>query len=206
MSYAGGYLVGGKNNITSSDSSSYNIYLEDSYFLMNEGENIFDVGYNSYHLYGWFPDSYGGEYGASENCFKVASSVVDPPLHYVTLGEQGNQITDFEFTPYLTGCTQEGGEGMLVINLGDGIYDTVGILGQGGSYSSNYIVTPKTIYDSISISMRFRNYANVKSLCLQLLNNYPDSMQSLGRIIKTLSCSKQNRYIRTRDNGFKNFV
>jgi tetratricopeptide (TPR) repeat protein len=203
MSYAGGYLVGGKNNITNSDSSSYNIYLEDSYFLMNEGENIFDVGYNGYHLYGWFPDSYDGNYNETENCFKVAGSVVDPPEHYVTLGEQGNQITDFEFTPYLTGCTQEGGEDMMVINLGDGIYDTVETIGQGQGGSpvgqrhafdsrrhacdlqfQILILSPKTIYDSISITMRFRNYANVKSLCLQLLNSYPDSMQSLGALSK----------------------
>jgi hypothetical protein len=108
---------------TNSDSSSYNIYLENSYFLMDKGENILDVGYDGYHLYGWFPDSYSGSYDETENCFKVASTVVDPPEHYVTLGQQGNQITDFDFTPYLTGCAQEGGEGMMVINLGDGIYD-----------------------------------------------------------------------------------
>ncbi len=184
MSYAGGLLVGGRNNITNSGSNSYNLYLENSYFLMNEGENIFDVGTDGYHLYGWFPDSYSGEYRERENCFKVQGSVVDPPEHYVTLGEQGNQITDFEFTPYLTGCTQ-GGEGdMMVINLGNGIYDTIGIMGEGGSYSSNYILTPKSIYDSISISIRYRNYANVKTLCLQLLNSYPDSVQSLGAVSK----------------------
>jgi len=62
---------------------------------------------------------------------------------------------------------------MMVINLGNGIYDTIGIMGEGGSYSSNYVITPKSIYDSISVSMRFRNYANVKTLCLQLLNSYP---------------------------------
>ncbi len=184
MSYSGGLLVGGRNNITNSSSNSDNIYLENSYFLMDEGENIFDIGTSSYHLNGWFPDSYSGEYLETENCFKVQGSVVDPPLHYVTLGEQGNQITGFVFTPYLTGCTQ-GGEGdMMVINLGNGIYDTIGIMGQGGSYSSNYIVTPKSIYDSISISMRYRNYANVKTLCLQLLNTYPDSVQSLGAVSK----------------------
>ena len=131
MSYAGGVLVGGRNNITNSGTSSYNIYLEDSYFLMDEGENIFDIGDDSYHLYGWFPESYNEDYLETENCFKVESSVVDPPIEYVTLGEQGYQITDFVFTPYLTGCTQ-GGEGdMMVINLGNDIYDTLMYEGQG---------------------------------------------------------------------------
>jgi len=69
---------------------------------MDEGENIFDIGTSSYHLYGWFPTSYSGDYRETENCFKVQGSVVDPPEHYITLGEQGNQITDFVFTPYLT--------------------------------------------------------------------------------------------------------
>jgi hypothetical protein len=188
---------------------------------MDEGENIFDIGDDSYHLYGWFPESYSGEYRERENCFKVNSTAVDPPLHYVTLGEQGYQITDFVFTPYLTGCTQ-GGEGdMMVINLGNDIYDTLMYegQGQGGSEegksekakvknkknvipllggvdvpmsigidgvgaSTLMVLSPKTVYDSISISMRFRNYANVKSLCLYLLNTYPDSVQSLGALSK----------------------
>jgi hypothetical protein len=191
MSYAGGLLVGGRNNITNSSSNSYNLYLENSYFLMDEGENIFDVGTNSYHLYGWFPGSYTGEYRETENCFKVQGSVVDPPEHYVTLGEQGNQITDFDFTPYLSGCTQ-GGEGdMMVINLGNGIYDTIMYegQGQGGAPPSLpegevMVVSPKIFYDSIAVSMRYRNYANVKTLCLQLLNSYPDSVQSLGAVSK----------------------
>jgi hypothetical protein len=189
MSYAGGLLVGGRNNITNSGSGSDNIYLENSYFLMDEGENIFDIGTSSYHLNGWFPDSYNGEYRERENCFKVQGSVVDPPLHYVTLGEQGNQITDFVFTPYLTGCTQ-GGEGdVMVINLGNGIYDTIMYEGQGGPGGVGQrhafdLHNPKSIYDSISISMRYRNYANVKTLCLQLLNSYPDSVQSLGAVSK----------------------
>ena len=133
MSYAYGMLLGGRNTITNSGTGTNNIYADNSYFYMDLGENIFDIGSNSHHLYGWFPDSYSSSYEETDNCFKVNGSTVDPPNNYVTLGEQGNQIRGFTFTPYLNGCTQGGDGDMMAINLGNGIYDTVGIMGEGGS-------------------------------------------------------------------------
>ncbi len=47
MSYAYGMLLGGRNTITNSGTGTNNIYVDNSYFYMDLGENIFDIGSNS---------------------------------------------------------------------------------------------------------------------------------------------------------------
>jgi len=55
-------------------------------------------------------------------------------------------------------------------------------LGREGVY---YIVpTAKTKYDSISVLMRYRNYTQARTKCLDLINTYPDSIQSLNAVSK----------------------
>jgi hypothetical protein len=45
-------------------------------------------------------------------------------------------------------------------------------------------LNPKQAYDSLCIYMRYRNYALSKNKCYELLNNYPDSIQSINAINK----------------------
>jgi len=138
----------------------------------------------------------------TNNCFKVDDSPVDPPINMVTSGYQGSQIT-FNFNPYLAGCEiPDGGDG-LAIDLGDGIYDTIytGGSGSGGSQSSVMSVrrtdkqqnsqtrafdlpSAKTKYDSVSVLMRYRSYTQAKTKCLDLINTYPDSIQSIFAVSK----------------------
>jgi hypothetical protein len=101
--------------------------------------NIFNISsdQSSYHLYGYFPMFTAHTTEETNNCFKVNSSPVDPPINMVTSGYQGSQIT-FNFNPYLAGCEIIGGGDGLAIDLGDGIYDTIytGGSGSGGSQLS----------------------------------------------------------------------
>ncbi|HRF66649.1 MAG TPA: T9SS type A sorting domain-containing protein [Ignavibacteria bacterium] len=53
-------------------------------------------------------------------------------------------------------------------------------LGRGALVS----YTPKQKYDSISILMRYRNYSQSRTKCLDLINTYPDSIQSLNAVSK----------------------
>ena len=165
---------------------------------MKGGENIFNISsdQSSYHLYGYFPMFTAVTTEETNNCFKVNSSPVDPPINMVTSGYQGTQIT-FNFNPYLSGCEANDGGDELAIYLGDGIYDTIYSegSGSGGSQSSvasvrrtdkqAYVApTAKTKYDSVCVLMRYRNYTQAKTKCLDLINTYPDSLQSLNAVSK----------------------
>ena len=178
-------ILGGMNNISNTDSSSINIKVDNSYFLIDNGQNIFNLGAGlpSYHLKGYFPDGYSYGTQETQNCFTVNNTLVDPPIDSVTIGEGGDQ-PGFNFYPYLTGCTMGGFGQQIIVNLGDGIYDTIDTRNGGGGEPSIFILTPKTLYDSISIQMRFRNYNYVKTKCTELINTYPDSIQSLNSISK----------------------
>ena len=120
------------------------------------------------------------------NCFKVNNTPVDPPVNYVTQGNGGSQIV-FTFTPYLPACTINGGFGSsAIVNLGNGIFDTIQTYngGGGGEHGSLVVLSPKQLYDSICIQMRYRNYNSVKTKCMELITAFPDSMQSLNAISK----------------------
>ncbi|NOS84701.1 MAG: T9SS type A sorting domain-containing protein [Ignavibacteria bacterium] len=198
LNSSGAFTLGGLNNILNEGTGTNNINVDGSYFLLDDGENIFNISsdQNSYHLYGYFPMFTAVTTEETNNCFKVDGSPVDPPINMVTSGYQGSQIT-FNFNPYLAGCEiPDGGDG-LAIDLGDGIYDTIytGGSGSGGSHSSvasvrrtdkQVYVDPaaKTMYDSISVLMRYRNYTQAKTKCLDLINTYPDSIQSIFAVSK----------------------
>jgi tetratricopeptide (TPR) repeat protein len=202
MNNAGSKTLGGLNDLSNSGTAANNIVVDGSVFLLDGGENIFNItdDQSSKHLYGYFPQFTQGPFDETDNCFKLNSSPVDPPYNLVTSGFQGSQIT-FNFTPYLSGCeANEGGDG-FAINLGDGIYDTIYNEGSGsggsnkqiplsrgvtaeGSRGVFIITTAKVKYDSISVLMRYRNYAQARTKCLDLLNTYPDSIQSLNAVSK----------------------
>ena len=140
LNNSGVFTLGGLNNISNEGTGTNNINVDGSYFLLDDGENIFNISndQSSYHLYGYFPMFTAVTTEETNNCFKVDGSPVDPPINMVTSGYQGSQIT-FNFNPYLSGCEiPDGGDG-LAINLGNGIYDTIytGGSGSGGSKSSN---------------------------------------------------------------------
>ena len=178
-------ILGGMNNISNTDSSSINIKVDNSYFLIDNGQNLFNIAdsQSSYHLKGYFPSGYSYGPQATQNCFKVNNSQVEPPIDSVTVGEGGDQ-PGFNFYPYLTGCTMGGFGQQMIVNLGDGIYDTIDTRNGGGGEPNIFILTPKTLYDSISIQMRYRNYNYVKTKCTELINTYTDSIQSLNSISK----------------------
>jgi len=214
LNSSGAFTLGGLNNISNEGTGTNNINVDGSYFLLDDGENIFNISsdQSSYHLYGYFPMFTAVTTEETNNCFKVNSSPVDPPVNMVTSGYQGSQIT-FNFNPYLSGCEIIGGGDGLAINLGDGIYDTIyaGGSGSGGSQSSVASVrrtdtkqnsqtsrssgfrktqhafdlpSAKTKYDSISVLMRYRNYSQAKTKCLDLINSYPNSIQSSFAVSK----------------------
>jgi len=206
MNNAGSKTLGGLNDLSNSGTSANNIVVDGSVFLLDGGENIFNItdDQSSKHLYGYFPQFTQGPFDETNNCFKLNSSPVDPPYNMVTSGFQGSQIT-FNFTPYLSGCEpNEGGDG-FAINLGDGIFDTIYNEGSGsggsmknalplnkGEYSRELgregvyytIPTAKVKYDSISVLMRYRSYSQARTKCLDLINAYPDSIQSLNAVSK----------------------
>ncbi|MGA2668257.1 MAG: T9SS type A sorting domain-containing protein [Ignavibacteria bacterium] len=184
MNNSGDLFLGGQNTFTNAGNSSMNLYVEDSYFLIDNGENIFDItdGLPSYHLNGYFPVSDSIVTDARLNCFNINYSPSTPPVQDVTWGAGGDEVV-FTFEPYLTGCSTDGG-GDFVIYLGGGINDTISQRTGGGGESSAMVLTPKALYDSICIQMRFRNYGYVKNRCMDLINAYPDSIQSLNAIPK----------------------
>ncbi|KXK55133.1 MAG: hypothetical protein UZ05_CHB002000661, partial [Chlorobi bacterium OLB5] len=177
--------------------------------MLADGENVFDIASNqsAYHLYGWFPYFTAVSYDETDNCFKVDNSPVDPPINLVTDGYQGSALS-FTFQPYLTGCEIIGGGDGFVINLGDGIYDTLYNEGQGAGGSRSSVASvrrtdikqnsqthafdlpsAKNKYDSISVLLRYRNYPLARTKCIDLINTYPDSIQSLNAISKLFLAS-----------------
>ena len=185
LNNVGAEILGGMNNISNTDSNSINIKVDNSYFLIDNGQNIFNlgVGLPSYHLKGYFPAGYSYGLQETQNCFKVNNAVYEPPIDSITIGEGGDQPS-FNFEPYLTGCTMGDFGQQMIVNLGDGIYDTIDTRNGGGGEPGIFILTPKTLYDSISIQMRYRNYNYVETKSTELINTYPDSIQSLNSISK----------------------
>ncbi|MBL8016597.1 MAG: T9SS type A sorting domain-containing protein [Ignavibacteria bacterium] len=193
------------NNISNEGTGTNNIKVEGSYFLTDEGQNIFNISdfSTSYHLYGYFPQYIAIPYDETMNCFKVSGSPTNTPYNLVTDGYQGSQIT-FNFNPFLTGCDPEQGENMIVLDLGDGINDTIYSNGSGSggghfkqttpsgfaghpSFVRRGAFTPQnvnTAYDSICMLMRSRNYSSARTKCIEMISNYPDSIQSLNALAK----------------------
>ncbi|MBZ0203576.1 MAG: T9SS type A sorting domain-containing protein [Ignavibacteria bacterium] len=178
--------LGGLNDISNTGTGTNNIKAENGYFIMDVGENLFNISddQTSYHLSGYFPMG-DIELDATINCFKLGGSQSDPPVNYITWGEQGSQV-EFTFSPYLSSCNLNEQMNFMVLDLGDNIYDTIGTTGgEGGSHSSKVVVqTPKQMNDSLSIYIRKHDYSNAELKCFEMLNTYPDSILSLGAISK----------------------
>ncbi len=57
LNSSGAFTLGGLNNISNEGTGTNNINVDGSYFLLDDGENIFNItsDQSSYHLYGYFP-------------------------------------------------------------------------------------------------------------------------------------------------------
>jgi len=206
MNSAGSKELGGINNISNEGTGTNNIKVEGSYFLTDEGQNIFNISdiSTSNHLYGYFPQFISIPYDETMNCFKISGSPTNTPYNLVTDGYQGSQIS-FNFNPLLSGCDPEQGDNMMVLDLGNGINDTIysNGSGSGGSESSIenknqkqvYVQNVNTAYDSICMLMRSRNYSAARTKCLEMISNYPDSIQSLNAIAKLYLASVSSNSI-----------
>ncbi|MBK8381067.1 MAG: hypothetical protein IPL16_04105 [Ignavibacteria bacterium] len=189
----GNYYLAGLNEISSEGANAKCIFVEKSYFDIYKAENIFDLknyqAGQAYHLYGDFPSKPDNEpVEAFGNCFKVSGSNTN--VIQIVKWFNGAPV-NFEFEPY--NCVIEKPEGKLVVDLGEGMVDTIYYESEGNGggtrelgFKKDIMETGsmKSIMDSININIRKRNYEKVNTDCRTILNNYSDSLQSGGVISK----------------------
>ena len=200
------WRLAGFNQLTNTGTSANNLNLENSYFFVDNGENIFNISLQSQgkHLYGYFPPVDPYDVYATNNCFQDNGSVTTP-VHDVTWGAGGEQV-NFIFTPFLPNCMPGEQGSDMIVNLGNGVYDTIPVhSGSGGSMKGIFIITAKSLYDSICIETRKRNYGSMKSKCTNLLNIFPDSIQSLDAISKLYIGVKMTDTSASAFNSLKTF-
>jgi hypothetical protein len=185
----GAMRTGGMNIIDNVGENINNIYVNNSYFYLSGGKNIFNIipNSNSYHLKGIFPGSSGDNVlDESLNCFKLNNVAIvesNLPVKDVKWGDTEGDI-DFNFFTYDCGTSGECNE--MVVDMGNSVFDTICIVpgGSGGGVPGVQTITPKRMYDSLCILMRLRNFSEAKEKCYQLLNTFPDSSQGLNAISK----------------------
>ncbi|MBI5402437.1 MAG: hypothetical protein HY959_03480 [Ignavibacteriae bacterium] len=189
MSSNGNYITGGRNTFDNTNNYAANIYVNNSTFLLDYGINNFNImpNSNSLHLSGYFPgEGTDAVQYERKNCFKLNNSpIVEPnlPLKEVKWLANNNDV-EFEFFPYE--CAGNSSNTDIVIDVGNYVFDTIQYSsgGTGGGFGRTQTVSPKTIYDSVCILMRLRNYVLAKAKCYELLNLFPDSLHSLNSISK----------------------
>jgi hypothetical protein len=182
--------TGGLNTFDNSGENDNNIYIYNSYFLLNKGRNSFNIlpNTNSFHLKGYFPGNEGDNtYSETSNCFKLDNTaIVETNLPIKDVKWMDDQETDLSFNFFSYDCTQGNEDNSLIVDYGNGVLDSIGTVpgGSGGGVPSVQTVTPKKMYDSLCINLRLKNYTIAKSGCYALLNSFPDSVQSLNAITK----------------------
>ncbi len=193
-------VIAGSNTIINTSSNSNNINVQGAMFYLHYGLNTFDIASSSppqnYHLYGNFPYSTYYYSWAQQNCFKIDGQAITSPTtpnSSVVNGDTISTYINFNFIPY--NCEIDEPEGYDIVDIGNGLYDTIptsGEGGMGGGEKSNYELrekaeatsSSKDLRDSINIQMRFKNYERVKSLCYELIDNYPDSAESASSLLQ----------------------
>jgi hypothetical protein len=198
-------ILGGSNstlNMTSGDTwlaghnvtsytaeNSYNLKVDNSCFIVNNGNNTFNINEpsNSLHLYGTMSGTEINPYYAKYNCFPVNDQGSTPTVDVIW--PITNDPVIFSF--YSPECYWDNIGDAMVINIAPGINDTIyaRLGGSGGAKSNSIIVTVKSMYDSICLDMRKRNYVSVKNKCRNLLDIFPDSTQSLDAVSKLYTSS-----------------
>lgn len=184
------YLLGGYNNISNTGMGTRNLEVVNSYFDVYEGENIFNISDNdpqtSYHFHGYFPEELEeGDEDTGINCFQL-DSTQDEANHDVTWGDEGEDVVFlFDDNCGGGGGGQSGGfsssssNNYVVFHIGNSIMDTIFLRTYGSG----------TLYDSLCTDTRKRDYESVITKCTELLNNHPDSTESLDAIAKLYTAS-----------------
>lgn len=187
--------TGGFNIFTSENTNGNNLNSHEGYYSIYAGLNTFDIDNSSTdHLAGtfYFLTSGTHEENAIHNCFKVSNDI-DTARESVTCIGLNCDVT-FEFDPTVCAITQT--EDYMVIEVSQGVYDTIFINGGGGGSGSRDIqkhkssfqkieeITAKEVYDIICLEMRKQNYELVQTKCFDFLTDYPDSIQSMDILSK----------------------
>jgi tetratricopeptide (TPR) repeat protein len=213
-----GLWLGGFNEITNTSGASTNIEVDNSIFILDGGNNSFDISTGNNHLYGSFWDD---AYPANHryNCFSVSGTDISSPTlpnDFISSGE--SEDVTLTYLAYTCGGTPP--TGTYIADIGNGLYDTIqssseGPGGGGKTINNNkslpldkgekqrgslnattpsagghpslvrrgaYVLSPSQLYDSARVNMRKRNYANVKTFCQELINNYPSSHEALSSL------------------------
>ena len=172
---------------------SKNIYVDNSYVFLENGENTFAIseysgnGEKTYHIFGTFPSMNEQQYPAAYNCFRIDN--VDAEA-FVDVNVNGTPI-EFNFYPY--SCNAMLSEDYDVVSIEGLVNDTIVVkhAGQGGSEKGNggngnetQVSRCKTLTDSINISIRKRQYFVTEQKSIELLNLYPDSSASIDALNK----------------------
>jgi len=193
LSPVNNYDIGGKNEISTEGENANCVFVDKSFFDINKGKNIFDlINYQpeeAYHLSGIFPiESPGEPVEAVDNCFRISGNNTNA-LHNVKWIDE--TPVDFIFESY--SCEISESEGSEIVHFENGMTDTIFLesSGGGGGISNKKlkienkkfeIATMESLYDSVCINMRRRNYESVVSNSLELLNNYPESHECINII------------------------
>ena len=224
-------LIGGYNGLTNSSATSTNIYIDNSTFFAEDGNNIFkikDEDSNSYHFYGYVNiDGDNLTISAVHNCFYIGE-IIDTniilektgtrdPITLITYPMAGQcetfnrnqfQMQVFQSdggikdTLYYTQGGNGGGENnvqssMYNVQLKNKSEKYKKVLKDGKvSYNNkeseeettineeNEINTLKSLYAGLCLQTRMRHYDSIIIMATQLVNQFPDSTQSLYAISK----------------------
>jgi hypothetical protein len=193
LSPTSGQYFGGYNYIKNYGTTASNVYSNNSYFNINNGQNDFDLSDidNSKHLTGdlsGMPYSY---VNATKNCFHKDSITNVDATHSVVWYD--NSLVNFIFTDYSCELTPPGD--YFVYQYGgynDTVYYSPG--GEGSGFNPNKPMNIeenvyKSLKDSININLRKRNYLTVEDKAKQLLTQYPDSLESAAMVQKLYMAS-----------------
>jgi hypothetical protein len=152
------YFTGGYNIITNTGEYSKNINVDNSYFDIDNGYNIFNLLYNhrndSYHLYGIFNRELTSEnpIPARLNCFQLDTVPVQSyslePVRDVKWS--GNEAVEFNFLSY--SCNGEFPDDYEVFSEEGMLNDTIYLLGggNGGGNPNAQLPTSKTKLKNIT--------------------------------------------------------
>ena len=178
------YYLGGYNRINTMNDESKNVYVDNSFVFLENGDNTFDIseysgiGEKPYHIFGTFPSINEQQYPAAYNCFRIDNADAEA---FVDVTVNGTPI-EFNFYPYSCNAMLSGNN--EVVSIEGLVNDTIAVkhTGQGGSEKGNggtgnetQVSRCKMLTDSINISIRKRQYSVTEQKCIELLNLFPDS-------------------------------
>ena len=187
------YYLGGYNRIYTMNEESKNVYVDNSFVFLENGDNTFNIseysgiGEKPYHIFGTFPSINEQQYPAAYNCFKIDSIDAEAFVEVTVNG------TPIEFNFYSYSCNAMLSGDYEVVSIEGLVNDTIALkhTGQGGSEKGNggngnemQVSRCKTLSDSINISIRKRQYTVTEQKCIELLNLFPDSTASFDALNK----------------------